>query len=118
MVCFGGVAFLDFWTGRVFFAEAGRTRTLGFAAAAFPRPAATTARSPDTPARPFTGRSSKARAGTPTTTPLAGTSCPLGTTLPAPVTADAPTLTGAISTVSEPMKAPFPMWVACFSFPS
>src|SRR5690606_21470245 len=56
------------------------------------------------------------RAGMPTTTDPAATS--LVTTLPAPVLAPSATVTGATSTVSEPMNASCSTTVAFFCFPS
>jgi hypothetical protein len=56
------------------------------------------------------------RAGTPTTVLPAGTS--RVTTLPAPVFAPGPTVTGALSMVSTPMNAPSPITVSCLAVPS
>src|SRR5207237_507504 len=57
-----------------------------------------------------------ARAGIPTATIPSGTS--LVTTAPAPVVAPAPTVTGARSNVSEPMKASSPTMVRFLRTPS
>ena len=61
-------------------------------------------------------RCSRMRAGTPTASLPGGTS--RVTTDPAPVTAPSPTLIGARRMVSEPMKAPSPIFVLCLRRPS